>query len=147
MTPVCLNDGGIKMSKKNFNKFNTYENKDDKNAVKKSADEEVLEMAKDLSDKETIEKIEENKDRLEVREVQNVEAELPKPTKGTVIDGNLNVREEPSTDSEVMSVLQNGTEVTFFEDSEDNGFVYVTAEPAPGLIFQGWCMKKFIKID
>lgn len=62
--------------------------------------------------------------------------------KGIVIPGRLNVRKQPSKDSEVLEVITKNSEVEFDFDGETDTFYKVRTKSG----VEGYCMKEFISI-
>lgn len=115
----------------------------------KKKNEEVIESANENKN-EVVEMTEDNNQNISEEVVeqtvaeQAVEEQLNKePTIG-FIDGcdKLNVRMESNKDSEVVTILDNATEVTIdLDNSTDNFYKIMTSEGV-----EGYCMKKFITI-
>lgn len=130
------------MSKKNYKKFNGYENKsnDNRDEIKNPAEEEVLELAKDLSDKETVKELDSNEKQTE--ELNKIETVTKEPViKKVKSDCRLNLRTEDSKDSDVILVLKPDTEILELEKSGD--WSYVRYEEG-GLTITGFVMNKFL---
>lgn len=62
--------------------------------------------------------------------------------KGVVIPGRLNVRKQPSKDSEVLEVITRNSEVEIGLDGETDEFYKVRTKSG----VEGYCMKEFISI-
>ena len=75
--------------------------------------------------------------------ILDIEAK-PEPTIGSVVDCNtLNVRKEPSIESEVLCEISWSTELMVYEDESTDEFYKICT--ASGI--EGYCMKKFISIN
>lgn len=69
--------------------------------------------------------------------------EIPEPVFGKVANCNrLNVRTEPTTESDVITVLDKGTEVKIIAELPDWCQVETVNENIP--IYAGFCMKQYI---
>ena len=68
----------------------------------------------------------------------------PEPTIGSVVDCiMLNVRKEPSIESEVLCEISWSTEIMVYEEESTGEFYKICT--ASGV--EGYCMKKFISIN
>lgn len=78
-----------------------------------------------------------------IPEPESIEEIIKTEVVGVVVDClKLNVRENPTTDSEVVCEIPAASEVTIDEDNSTNDFYKIcTAAGA-----EGFCMKKFIQI-
>lgn len=69
---------------------------------------------------------------------------LPETVKGVVYDcAKLNVRAEPNTIADIVTVLPVGSEVEITTNKSDNEWLYVCT--AIGI--EGYCMRKFVKAN
>ena len=75
--------------------------------------------------------------------ILDIEAK-PEPTIGSVVDCiMLNVRKEPSIESEILCEISWSTELMVYEDESTDEFYKICT--ASGI--EGYCMKKFISIN
>ena len=83
------------------------------------------------------------KEFIEEETILDIEAK-PEPAIGLVVDCNmLNVRKEPSIESEVLCEISWSTELMVYEDESTDEFYKICT--ASGI--EGYCMKKFISIN
>lgn len=129
------------MSKKNYKKYED----DRKDFIKK---EEAEDLAKDLSDTEAVEKlqnIEESVDEKtepveEIKEI--IKDSKPAVTKKVKSDCRLNLRMEDSKDSSVMAILEPNTEVLELDKNGEWSYIKVTIS---GLTMKGFVMNTFLQ--
>ena len=128
------------MSNKNFKNqnrrnYNQYANKPEPEQVKEETVEEVIEPVEETVE-EVIEPVEET-----VEEVTEVEENPTEVAFGKVNCSKLNVRKEPSINSDPLCIIEHGTRM---EISEFNG-EWVKILTPDGV--SGYCMRKFIDLD
>ena len=88
------------------------------------------------------ERIEDNKEAEEEEEKQQEETQnQPEPVYGVVHNcAKLNVRKQPSKDSEIVFVLNEGSEISIDEENSTEEWYSITH--ASGV--EGFCMKQFV---
>lgn len=131
------------MSKKNYKKYE--DNK--KELIKK---EEAEDLAKDLSDTEAVEDLQNTKEPAEefkevpVEEIKElIKEEVKEPVvKKVKSDCRLNLRMEDSKDSSVMAILEPNTEVLELDESGEWSYIKVTIN---GLTMKGFVMNTFLQ--
>ena len=147
------------MSKKNYTKYS--ENKNNENVTIEEVNE-VIESNEEENNEINVEPIveeelnidEENKDsqvdnNTELKEIQN-ENNVEKDSIKVFINGmvanckKLNVRSEAKKDSDVLCVINEGTELRM-DDKLINDFYKVYFE-YEGIIVEGYCLKDFIEL-
>lgn len=81
---------------------------------------------------------------VSVPNTNEVETYAPKDRYGVVVDcAKLNIREQPSTESEVVGQIDASTElvIQFYEDEEDSAFYKICTVSG----IEGYCMKRYIR--
>lgn len=73
-----------------------------------------------------------------------IEPEItPEPKTGIVVDcARLNVRKKPSTDAEVVHIIERWAKVLIDEENSTKSFYKVCTEVGA----EGYCMKQFIEV-
>ena len=88
-------------------------------------------------------KVEETTEDVVVQNAPEVKSDIDKTEKGIVVDCQLlNVRQKPSADGAIVSVIPTGTKVKI-EKTKSND-LYYNISTKEGIT--GFCMKKFIKV-
>ena len=88
------------------------------------------------------EKMSQINEAAEISVEEPMETIAPSFETGVVICHSLNVRKEPSTDSEILRIISKDTEVTILEDVNETWYKVRIPE-----IKTGFCMKEFIKVN
>lgn len=85
-----------------------------------------------------------SKHKTRVSEEQLIEPKItPEPKTGIVVDcARLNVRKKPSTDAEVVHIIERWAKVLIDEENSTKSFYKVCTE----IGVEGYCMKQFIKV-
>lgn len=83
----------------------------------------------------------ENKVSIEKSTTETIKTEAPSKKKGNVICQSLNMRKEPTIDSEILRILTKGTEVKILDDTDDTWY-----KVCVGGVGTGFCMREFIKL-
>ena len=82
-----------------------------------------------------------NKVSIEKSTTDTIKTEAPSKKKGNVICQSLNMRKEPTIDSEILRILTKGTEVKILDDTDDTWY-----KVCVGGVGTGFCMREFIKL-
>ena len=82
-----------------------------------------------------------NKVSIEKSTTNTIKTEAPSKKKGNVICQSLNMRKEPTIDSEILRILTKGTEVKILDDTDDTWY-----KVCVGGVGTGFCMREFIKL-
>ena len=98
----------------------------------------------EIYDRENLPEIEEIKETTQEEPEEVLVAEYEPSAKGKVICDKLNVRTEPSTDSEIMMVIEKDQEVTIDPYIEIAGWYFVGIKKGP-IVVEGYVMSKFIE--
>ena len=83
----------------------------------------------------------ESKVSIEKSTTETIKTEAPSKKKGNVICQSLNMRKEPTIDSEILRILTKGTEVKILDDTDDTWY-----KVCVGGVGIGFCMREFIKL-
>ena len=125
------------MGNKNYSNFSKKTNQQHDHQI---TVDEVLELSES--------QIKEAEATIVEEPVENLEQKLepiakPEPVKGVIAGcASLRVRAESNTDSEVLCILEEATELLIdLDNSTDNFYKVITADGT-----NGYCMKKFINI-
>ena len=138
------------MSNKNFKNqnrrnYNQYANKPEPEQVKEETVEEVIEPVEEIVEEiiepseETIEEVTEIEETVE--EMTEAEEDTTEATFGKVNCSKLNVRKEPSINSNPLCIVEYGTRM---EINEFNG-EWIKVLTLDGV--SGYCMRKFVDLD
>ena len=82
-----------------------------------------------------------NKVSIEKSTTEIIKTEAPSKKKGNVICQSLNMRKEPTIDSEILRILTKGTEVKILDDTDDTWY-----KVCVGGVGTGFSMREFIKL-
>ena len=82
-----------------------------------------------------------NKVSIEKSTTETIKTEATSKKKGNVICQSLNMRKEPTIDSEILRILTKGTEVKILDDTDDTWY-----KVCVGGVGTGFCMREFIKL-
>ena len=82
-----------------------------------------------------------NKVSIEKSTTETIKTEAPSKKKSNVICQSLNMRKEPTIDSEILRILTKGTEVKILDDTDDTWY-----KVCVGGVGTGFCMREFIKL-
>lgn len=127
------------MSNKNFKNqnrrnYNQYSNKPEPEQMKEETVEEIIEPSE-----ETVEEVTEIEDTVE--EMTEAEEDTTEATFGKVNCSKLNVRKDPSINSNPLCIVEYGTRM---EISEFNSEWIKVLTPDGA---SGYCMRKFVDLD
>lgn len=98
----------------------------------------------EIYDRENLPEIEEIKETIPEEPEEVLVAEYEPSAKGKVICDKLNVRAEPSTDSEVMIIIEKNQEVTINPYVKISDWYFVGIKKGP-ITVEGYVMSKFIE--
>lgn len=132
------------MSKHNYSQYSNKKNNDTLNRVAENLETTVLDV-ESISGSNSVAEVKMVTEPREVAPKANVEPAkpaAPKPVIGTVFNCNkLNVRVKPTSDADVLTVLEVGSEVKVdIGRSTSDWYKICTASGV-----DGFCMRKFIK--
>ena len=82
-----------------------------------------------------------NKVSIEKSTTETIKTEATSKKKGNVICQSLNMRKEPTIDSEILRILTKSTEVKILDDTDDTWY-----KVCVGGVGTGFCMREFIKL-
>lgn len=133
------------MENKNYTKYSENSNNNDSHIVNPELEQtdlneggEVIHLEQDNVVIEGVNEILEGADVVD-KVVAPIEDLV---LKGVVIPGRLNVRKQPSKDSEVLEVITKNSEVEIGLDGETDEFYKVRTKSG----VEGYCMKEFVSI-
>lgn len=135
----------IKMSHKNYAKYAQAKSEKNNEVILDKTSIDTPEITNELPAHDCSV----NNEIIEENKVQNnEEIKQPDPIPAVVVNcAKLRVRKAPDVEADIYGTIEKGTELTVDNGEETHGDFYKVYTVINDVLIEGYCMKKFIKLN